>query len=165
MDRFYSPSTRGFYSELTHGTRQIAEPQSEKQIKAGRKPRFVSNPLCTIPGDVLPVSEAEWSALLAAQGDGMVITVDAGRVVAVEPAPTAEEQLGSIRARRDKLLAATDPMVTVPDYPINDDQRAELLVWRQALRDFPDAIAPSLPSADIAWPTRPSWIGELGEKL
>lgn len=165
MDRFYSPTTRGFYSELTHGSRLLAEPQTEQQIKAGRKPRYVPNPNCTIPADAMPVSEAEWHNLLAAQGEGKMIAVEAGRVVAVDPVKTAEEQLAAIRARRDRLLLATDPMVTVPDYPITVEQRAELLAWRQALRDFPDAIAPSLPSADVEWPPRPSWIGEQGEKL
>lgn len=165
IEHYFSPSTGGWYNEAIHGARFIAEEQSEKQIKAGRKPRYRLNPDTPIPADAIAVDHAQWLQLLTLQGEGATITVLAGRVVAADPIVTAEQQLAAIRAKRDRLLAATDPMVSVPDYPINDGQRAELLAWRQALRDFPDAIAPSLPSADIVWPARPSWIGENGEKL
>ena len=164
-DHFFSPSTSGWYSEAIHGPRQIAEPLSERQIAAKRQPRYRANPACTIPADAIAVDQARWVALLAAQGEGKVITVEKGRVVTIDRVSTADEQLAAIRARRDRLLAATDTMLAVPDYPISDDQRAELLAWRQALRDFPDQIAPSLPSVDVEWPVRPSWIGEHGEKL
>lgn len=165
IDHYFSPSTGGWYNEAIHGPRQIAEPLTEKQIAAKRQPKYRRNPDCAIPADAVAVDHGRWLALLAASGEGKVLAVEAGRVVAVDRELTADEQLAAIRARRDRLLAATDAMVSVPDYPIDDDQRAELLAWRQALRDFPDAIAPSLPSAEIAWPARPSWIGELGEKL
>lgn len=165
MDQFFSPSTGGFYNEAIHGSRLLAEPLTEKQIKAKRTPRFLPNPACTIPADAIAVDEATWQGLLAAQGEGKVIAVQSGRVVAVDRQPTAEEQLAAIRAKRDRLLAATDAMVAVPDYPISAEQREELLAWRQALRDFPDAIAPTLPAETIEWPARPSWIGEYGEKL
>lgn len=165
IEHFFSPSTGGWYNEAIHGARQIADPLTEKQIAAKRLPKYRPNPDTAIPADAVAVDHGRWLVLLTAGSEGKVITVDAGRVVAVDRQATAEQQLAAIRAKRDRLLAATDPMVSVPDYPINEDQRAELLAWRQALRDFPDAIAPSLPSADIVWPARPSWIGENGEKL
>lgn len=165
MDQYFSPSTGGFYNEVVHGPRQIADPLTEKQIKAGRTPRYRPNPQCAIPADAIAVTEAAWRALLAAQGAGKIITVDAGRVVAIDRIPTADEQLAQIRARRDRLLAATDAMVAVPDYPISAEHREELLAWRQALREFPDQIAPTLPADTVEWPPRPSWLGENGERL
>lgn len=165
MEHFFSPSTGGFYNETIHGPRQIAEPQTEKQIKAKRSPRYVANPNCTIPADAVAVDQAAWTALLSAQGEGKVIGMRAGVPVAVALAPSAEEQLAGIRAKRDRLLVSTDPMVTVPDYPIAGDQKAELLIWRAALRDFPAEIAPLLPLDTVNWPARPSWLGENGEKL
>jgi len=165
MEHFFSPSTGGFYNETIHGPRQIAEPQTEKHIKAKRPPRYVSNPSCTIPADAIAVDQATWAGLLAAQGEGKAIVVRAGVPVAVSPVRSAEEQLAAIRLKRDRFLAATDPMVTVPDYPVNEDQKAELLVWRAALRDFPAEITPLLPLDTVNWPARPSWLGENGEKL
>ena len=166
MDKYFSPSTGAFYDEAVHGYRLMAEALSEKQLKAGRKPRFLPNPNSSIPADAIAVDRAEWQRLLAAQGEGKSIVIRAGRVEASDPAPpTAAEQLALIRARRDRLLAATDKMVSVPDYPITAEQREELVVWRQALRDFPDAITAELPAENIAWPPRPSWLGENGEIL
>lgn len=166
LQHFFSPSTGSWFNEAIHGPRQIADPQTEAQIKAGRKPRYRANPACTIPADAIAVDQSLWQYLLGLQGEGKVITVVSGSVVALDPdLPSAEEQLAAIRARRDRLLLATDPMVTVPDYPITAEQRTDLLAWRQALRDFPDQVAPSLPSADVEWPPRPNWIGENGEKL
>lgn len=165
MEHFFSPSTGGFYNETIHGSRQIAEPQTEKQIKAKRPPRYVPNPNCTIPADAVAVDGGTWQGLLTAQGEGKAIVVRAGVPVAVAPVRSAEEQLAGIRARRDRLLAATDVMVTAPDYPITEDQRAELLVWRSALRNFPAEVVPLLPLDTVEWPARPSWLGENGEKL
>lgn len=165
MDQYFSPSTGGFYNEALHGPRQIADPLTEKQIKARRTPKYRPNPDCAIPTDAIAITESAWLALLAAQGEGKAIAVEAGRVVAIDRIPTAEEQLAQIRARRDRLLAATDVMLAVPDYPISAEQREELLAWRQALRDFPDEIAPTLPSNAVEWPARPSWLGENGELL
>ena len=41
-----------------------------------------------------------------------------------------------LRTERDKKLAETDCM-TLPDYPLTDAKRAEILAYRQALRDLP----------------------------
>lgn len=149
-----------------HGPRLIADPLTEKQIKAGRVPRWRPNPASAIPADAIAVTEAQWRELLELQGQGKTITVFSGRVLAAEPArPSAEDQLAAIRARRDRLLVATDAMVSVPDFPITPGQRDEVVAWRQALRDFPDAIAPRLPLDVVDWPARPSWLGENGELL
>jgi hypothetical protein len=166
IEHFFSPSTGGWYNEAIHGTRRIADPQTEAQIEAGRKPRYRANPACTIPTDAIAADHDQWQELLLAQGKGKIIAIEAGRVVAVDPGlPSAEDQLAAIRAKRDRLLAATDAMVSVPDYPITESQRAQLLDWREALREFPALIVTQLPLAEIKWPPRPTWIGENGEKL
>lgn len=165
MEHFFSPSTGGFFNEAIHGPRQIAEPLTEKQIKAGRQPRYVPNPDCTIPADAIAIDQAEWKRLLLAQGEGKTISVRAGVPVAVARTASAEEQLASIRAKRDRLLFATDPMVTVPDYPITEDQKVELLAWRAALRDFPAEVEPLLPLDTVNWPPAPAWLAEKGVQL
>jgi len=57
----------------------------------------------------------------------------------------------SARQKRDRLLAATDYLVT-PDYPISDDRLAKVKVYRQALRDIPEQAG--FPRT-IAWPEKP----------
>ena len=57
----------------------------------------------------------------------------------------------SARQKRDRLLAATDYLVT-PDYPISDDRLAKVKTYRQALRDIPEQAG--FPRT-IAWPKKP----------
>ena len=57
----------------------------------------------------------------------------------------------SARQKRDRLIAATDYLVT-PDYPISDDRLAKVKTYRQALRDIPEQAG--FPR-DIAWPKKP----------
>ena len=57
----------------------------------------------------------------------------------------------SARHKRDRLIAATDYLVT-PDYPISDDRLAKIKIYRQALRDVPEQ--PGFPRS-ITWPEKP----------
>ena len=57
----------------------------------------------------------------------------------------------SARQKRDRLIAATDYLVT-PDYPISDDRLAKVKTYRQALRDIPEQAG--FPRT-IAWPKKP----------
>ena len=57
----------------------------------------------------------------------------------------------SARQKRDRLIAATDYLVT-PDYPISDDRLAKIKIYRQALRDIPEQ--PGFPRT-ITWPEKP----------
>lgn len=70
-----------------------------------------------------------------------------GEVTVEEVAETADE----IRARRDKLLAATDWTQTL-DAPIDTATRDAMRTYRQALRDVPQQDG--FP-ADIQWPELP----------
>ena len=47
-----------------------------------------------------------------------------------------EARFERLRAERDRRLTATDYLL-MPDYPLSDDQRTILQVYRQALRDLP----------------------------
>lgn len=57
----------------------------------------------------------------------------------------------SARQKRDRLIAATDYLVT-PDYPISDDRLAKVKTYRQALRDIPEQAG--FPRT-ITWPEKP----------
>ena len=57
----------------------------------------------------------------------------------------------SARQKRDRLIAATDYLVT-PDYPISDDRLAKIKTYRQALRDIPEQAG--FPRT-ITWPKKP----------
>ena len=74
-------------------------------------------------------------------------------VVAI-PAPTTEELAVQARSQRDGLIASTDYLMAT-DYPLTDEKRQELTVYRQALRDVPEQ--PGFPT-EIVWPTKPAWV-------
>lgn len=74
-------------------------------------------------------------------------------VVAV-PAPTTEELAAQARSQRDALIGATDYLMAT-DYPLTDEKRQELTVYRQALRDVPEQSG--FPT-EIVWPTKPEWV-------
>ena len=57
----------------------------------------------------------------------------------------------SARQKRDRLIAATDYLVT-PDYPIEPDRLAKVKIYRQALRDIPEQAG--FPRT-ITWPDKP----------
>ena len=57
----------------------------------------------------------------------------------------------SARQKRDRLIAATDYLVT-PDYPIESDRLAKIKIYRQALRDIPEQSG--FPRS-ITWPDKP----------
>lgn len=72
------------------------------------------------------------------------------------PEKTPEEKLAEaeeeVRAKRDRLIADTDYLLT-PDYPIGAEDLEAVKTYRQALRDVPqqegfpyDVVWPSLPA-------------------
>ena len=63
--------------------------------------------------------------------------------------------LNDVRTMRNKLLAETDILAMVPDYP--DSVKAELLAYRQALRDLIADLDPSWTHIrDVVWPELPT---------
>lgn len=75
----------------------------------------------------------------------------AGIPQSVIDAAIAAQRWSEIRSRRDALLRACDYAV-MPDYPLTDDQLAEVKAYRQALRDIPETADD--PDA-IEWPEQP----------
>lgn len=71
-----------------------------------------------------------------------------GEVTVEEVPETADE----IRARRDRLLAATDWAV-LPDSPLDGTSQTALKAYRQALRDVPQQEG--FPGT-ITWPEMPA---------
>lgn len=65
------------------------------------------------------------------------------------PAPSAEEKAAAARMKRDRLLAETDKYVSVPDYPISDEDREKYMTYRQFLREIPEQAG--FPE-NIIWP-------------
>lgn len=56
-----------------------------------------------------------------------------------------------VRLERNKLLSDTDHLIQA-DYPISDEKRQEIKVYRQALRDIPQQDG--FPE-NIVWPDKP----------
>lgn len=126
---YFSPSTCGFYDSRIHAD---------------------------LPEDRVAVTEAERDAALAAliPGHRIVAGPDGKPIVAVaEIAP--DVALSILRARRDKLLRASDYML-MPDYPIDPGERDAWAAYRQALRDLPETM-PEPPGGpdQVEWPTPP----------
>ena len=51
------------------------------------------------------------------------------------------------RAERNAILEATDKFVSVPDYPITDEEREQYKAYRQYLRDLPEQA--EFPNVDV----------------
>jgi len=64
---------------------------------------------------------------------------------------TDAEYAAEARAKRNALIAETDFMA-MPDYPLDDERKAAVLAYRQALRDIPEQAG--FPR-QIDWPTKP----------
>lgn len=74
------------------------------------------------------------------------------------PPPTPKEQASSIRAERDRRIAATDYLF-MPDYPIAEQQLALVRVYRQTLRDLPEQKGFPWSGPDGApWPALPEGL-------
>lgn len=63
--------------------------------------------------------------------------------------------LATVRAHRNGLLAATDAMVSVPDFPISAPQKAALIAYRQAMATMPQA---EVAFGHIPWPVWPATV-------
>lgn len=72
-------------------------------------------------------------------------------------APPAPTLLDMIRAERNLLLARTDALMHVPDYP--EGYIDEIMAYRAALRDITDNLDPSWTQiTQVVWPTPPNFI-------
>lgn len=64
---------------------------------------------------------------------------------------TDEDIAKDARVKRNELIAETDYLV-MPDYPLDEDRKATVMAYRQALRDVPEQAG--FPR-QIDWPVRP----------
>lgn len=64
---------------------------------------------------------------------------------------TDNEYAAEAREKRNALIAETDYMA-MPDYPLDDEKKAAVLAYRQALRDVP---AQSGFPRRVVWPAKP----------
>lgn len=64
---------------------------------------------------------------------------------------TDEEFAAEAREKRNHLIAETDYLV-MPDYPLDEEKKAAVLAYRQALRDVPEQAG--FPR-QIDWPVKP----------
>ena len=60
--------------------------------------------------------------------------------IKIATAEIINNRMKLIRERRDILLARSDYYLSMPDIKITDEKRAEVLKYRQELRDFPNKI-------------------------
>lgn len=141
MARFFSPSTRGFFSEAIHGARQIPDPQQpeppngngKRKQRLPKPPPMIDNPDCTIPPDAVEVSDAEFDALFAAQQEGLAIVIENGRPALAEREIDPADFAAINRVKRNRLLAASD-WTQLPDAPLDKAAKAAWRDWRAALR-------------------------------
>jgi len=64
---------------------------------------------------------------------------------------TDEDFAAEAREKRNALIAETDYLV-MPDYPLDEERKAAVLAYRQALRDVPEQAG--FPR-QIDWPAKP----------
>ena len=57
--------------------------------------------------------------------------------IRVPKTETAESLADCLRSRRNRLLAESDKYM-LPDYPLSEEQRAKVAVYRANLRDLPN---------------------------
>lgn len=87
----------------------------------------------------MPYTEANYQLAMAEAYQGKVTVEDVPE--------TADE----IRAKRDKLLDATDWAV-LPDSPLDEPSQTAMKAYRQALRDVPQQVG--FPNS-VSWPNMP----------
>ncbi|MBK5003279.1 phage tail protein [Pseudomonas sp. S31] len=141
MRVFYSPSMAGFYTDEINGD--------------------------NYPSDAVEISEEEWRQLLEEASQGRIIVADSlGKPVAMDRPPESVAQMASReRAWRDAEVSETEWLVSRhrdEQYmqlatTLTAEQFAELLMYRQALRDWPQTEA--FPDSTQR-PVAPPWIAE-----
>ena len=76
-----------------------------------------------------------------------------------QAATTVDDVIWAYRENRNILLSETDSYMNA-DYPITDEQREEMRVYRQALRDAPSTFTVTWDdNAQLVqtFPSKPTW--------
>jgi len=124
---YFSATTGGFHHESNHGPRRLFDDAGED---------IGPNPECLIPADAVEVSAEDHRALMDAQSRGFEIKADRkGLPIASPIAPPSSERLwGTVRAARNRRLAASD-WTQLGDVP--PALKGKWAARRQFLRDIP----------------------------
>lgn len=125
---FYSMKTGGFYSDALHSY---------------------------IPDDAIEISQDTYEDLKEKLSIGCVISIGDDGVPIALPDPLEGHGSDEMeRVWRDDAISRTD-YLAMPDYPITDDAKLEILEYRQKLRDWPSAD--EFPNKEFR-PSAPSWL-------
>lgn len=123
MATYYSPSQQGFFDTSFHSKEQI-------------------------PTDAITVTEAQRKELVAGMSQGLLVQVaGAGALELIAPPPDPSAEARIERAWRDGVLASMvwlrdrhrDQLEIGAPTTLTTEQFAELLVFMQALRDWPQS--------------------------
>lgn len=74
--------------------------------------------------------------------------------------------LKNLRQIRDERLVATDYLL-MPDYPLADSEKLQLVAYRQELRDLPGKAGSPWDGGgeNTPWPNLPKLVAERKEKM
>ncbi|MDH1007440.1 phage tail assembly chaperone [Pseudomonas nicosulfuronedens] len=168
-----------FYSTATHGPRtlQVPDPDWEPvpDTEAAESPLIeVVNPDCQLPpaSELIELSASQYEQLVNAPSLGKVLAVENGKPVLVDPpAPSADRLAEAERNWRDYLLVETDPLIArhrdeleldATSTTLSTAQYRELLIYREALRDWPASSSFPLGEARPGWP---AWLTQYVSAL
>lgn len=174
MNLFYCAKQNSFFNEALHGARTIKVPDPEWVSPADQTavaPLIVAqNPACLLPpeNELVQISQEDHDAIFRALAKGgSVLTSDDKGFPKLADAPglTAEELMAAERTLRDRMLLNTDSLVARHRdeievgraTTITVEQYKQLQVYRQALRDWPEALG--FPSIDKR-PVPLRWLAE-----
>lgn len=189
--KFYSPTTGGFYVPELHGSRTVAiidpawvtptiaaaDPEHDGQTVEVPDPDAVApmievqNPFCSMPPDVVEVSEETYQVIFAALESGQVIVADANGnpVAADQPGPTAEAIWGKIKQKREEITGG-GVMVGTKWYHSDSSSRAKYLgLLRMAdaavIAGGTDATVLQFAGQNISWKTMDGAFVNMTVKL
>ena len=104
------------------------------------------NAIVTVRGDDINTCEIEWH-----NGTTPISKAD---IEAQFPIVELDMAMEDLRAKRNKLLADTDYTV-LQDSTYTDEQVAEWVIYRQALRDITNNLTTVEDVNSVTWPTKP----------
>lgn len=140
MTAFYSPSAKGFFDTKFHSSEQI-------------------------PADAVAITGTQHRELIAGVSQGLVVQIAAGSFELVEPPVDPAAVARAERAWRDEALASMialrdrhrDQVEIGSSTTLTTEQFGELLVYMQALRDWPQSDG--FPVIDNR-PVAPGWLSD-----
>ena len=104
------------------------------------------NAIFTVRGNDINTCEIEWH-----EGTTPISKAD---IEAQFPIVEFDMAMEDLRSKRNKLLADTDYTV-LQDSTYTDEQVAEWIIYRQALRDITNGITTVEQANNVTWPTKP----------